>query len=321
VRSVFAEDAIFRIDHFLGKEEIMNLLYFRFANSFLEPIWNRNHIASVQITLAEQFGVQGRGSFYETAGCLRDVIENHLFQVVALLAMEPPAYQGFGAVQGEKFNVFKAMRPLGPDDVVRGQFTGYHDEAGVAQDSDVETLCAVRLYIDSWRWAGVPWYLRSGKCLPETAAEVLVELKPPPQRLFDDSAPETGLANYLRFRLAPNPEIALAARVKRAGEQFLGDQRELSLLNAQPNQEQPYERLLGDALAGEGALFTSAETVEAAWTVVDPILENHPRAHPYQPGSWGPTQAGDLIAAHGRWHNPAVDPKPMPSTNEDQGPA
>jgi glucose-6-phosphate 1-dehydrogenase len=321
VRSVFPEDAIFRIDHFLGKEEIMNLLYFRFANSFLEPIWNRNHIASVQITLAEQFGVQGRGSFYETAGCLRDVIENHLFQVVALLAMEPPAYQGFGAVQGEKFNVFKAMRPLGPDDVVRGQFTGYHDEAGVAQDSDVETLCAVRLYIDSWRWAGVPWYLRSGKCLPETAAEVLVELKPPPQRLFDDSAPETGLANYLRFRLAPNPEIALAARVKRAGEQFLGDQRELSLLNAQPNQEQPYERLLGDALAGEGALFTSAETVEAAWTVVDPILENHPRAHPYQPGSWGPTQAGDLIAAHGRWHNPAVDPKPMPSSNEDQGPA
>ena len=321
VRSVFAEDTIFRIDHFLGKEEIMNLLYFRFANSFLEPIWNRNHIASVQITLAEQFGVQGRGSFYETAGCLRDVIENHLFQVVALLAMEPPAYQGFGAVQGEKFNVFKAMRPLGPDDVVRGQFTGYHDEAGVAQDSDVETLCAVRLYIDSWRWAGVPWYLRSGKCLPETAAEVLVELKPPPQRLFDDSAPETGLANYLRFRLAPNPEIALAARVKRAGEQFLGDQRELSLLNAQPNQEQPYERLLGDALAGEGALFTSAETVEAAWTVVDPILENHPRAHPYQPGSWGPTQAGDLIAAHGRWHNPAVDPKPMPSSNEDQGSA
>jgi len=321
VRSVFAEDAIFRIDHFLGKEEIMNLLYFRFANSFLEPIWNRNHIASVQITLAEQLGVQGRGSFYETAGCLRDVIENHLFQVVALLAMEPPAYQGFGAVHGEKFNVFKAMRPLGPDDVVRGQFAGYHDEAGVARDSDVETFCAVRLYIDSWRWAGVPWYLRSGKCLPETAAEVLVELKPPPQRLFDDSAPETGLANYLRFRLAPNPEIALAARVKRPGEEFLGEQRELSLLNARPGQEQPYERLLSDALAGEGALFTTAETVEAAWAVVDPVLESHPRAHPYQPGSWGPLQAADLIAAHGRWHNPAVDPKPMPSSVEDEGPA
>jgi glucose-6-phosphate 1-dehydrogenase len=304
VRSVFPEDAIFRIDHFLGREEIMNLLYFRFANSFLEPIWNRNYVASVQITLAEQFGVQGRGAFYETAGCLRDVIENHLFQVVALLAMEPPAYQGFGAVHREKFNVFKAMRPLGPDDVVRGQFTGYRDEAGVAADSDVETFCALRLFIDSWRWAGVPWYVRSGKCLAETAAEVLVELKPPPQPLFEDAIPGSDLANYLRFRLAPNPVIALAARVKRAGEQFLGDQRELSLLNAQPNEEEPYERLLGDALAGEGALFTGEETVEAAWAVVDPVLEHHHQAHPYQPGSWGPKQADALIAPHGRWHNP-----------------
>ena len=236
-RSVFPEDAIFRIDHFLGKEEIMNLLYFRFANSFLEPIWNRNYVASVQITLAEEFGVQGRGAFYETAGCLRDVIENHLFQIVALLAMEPPAYQGFGAVHSGKLDVFKAMRPLAPDDVVRGQFAGYRDEKGVAKDSDVETFCAVRLSIDSWRWAGVPWYLRSGKCLPETAAEVLVELKPPPQQLFDDAAPAGGPANYLRFRIAPNPVIALAARVKRAGEEFVGDQRELSLLNAQPNEE------------------------------------------------------------------------------------
>jgi glucose-6-phosphate 1-dehydrogenase len=304
VRSVFPEDAIFRIDHFLGREEIMNLLYFRFANSFLEPIWNRNYIASVQITLAEQFGVQGRGAFYETAGCLRDVIENHLFQVVALLAMEPPAYQGFEAVHREKFNVFKAMRPLGPDDVVRGQFTGYRDEAGVATDSDVETFCALRLFIDSWRWAGVPWYLRSGKCLAATAAEVLVELKPPPQPLFDDAIPANGLANYMRFRLGPNPVIALAARVKRAGEQFLGDQRELGLLNAQPNEEQPYERLLGDALAGEGALFTGEETVEAAWAVVDPVLEHHHHTHPYQPGSWGPTQADALITPHGHWHNP-----------------
>lgn len=186
VRSAFAESAIFRIDHFLGKEEIMNLLYFRFANSFLEPILNRNYVASVQITLAEQFGVHGRGAFYESAGCLRDVVENHLFQVVALLAIEPPAYQGYGAVQGEKFNVFKAMRPLVADDVVRGQFTAYRDESGVAKDSDVETFCAVRLFIDSWRWAGVPWYVRSGKCLAETAVEVLVELKPPPQPLFAD---------------------------------------------------------------------------------------------------------------------------------------
>jgi glucose-6-phosphate 1-dehydrogenase len=270
-------------------------------------------VAGVQITLAERFGVQGRGAFYETAGCLRDVIENHLFQIVALLAMEPPSYQGFGAVHGEKFNVFKAMRPLGPDDVVRGQFNGYRDEAGVAKDSDVETFCAVRLFIDSWRWAGVPWYLRSGKCLAETAAEVLVELKPPPQRLFDDSMPEGGLANYLRFRLAPNPVIAVAARVKRAGEQFIGDQHELTLLNAQPNEEQPYERLLADALAGEGALFTGEEAVEAAWAVVDPVLEHHHHADPYDPGSWGPTQADALIAPHGRWHNPATGPRPTTS--------
>jgi glucose-6-phosphate 1-dehydrogenase len=308
VRSAFSESAIFRIDHFLGKEEIMNLLYFRFANSFLEPIWNRNYVASVQITLAEQFGVQGRGAFYETAGCLRDVVENHLFQVVALLAMEPPAYQGMHAVQSEKFKVFKAMRPLSTDDVVRGQFIGYRDEAGVAGDSDVETFCAVRLFIDSWRWAGVPWHLRSGKCLAETAAEVLVELKPPPQPLFVDSAPEDGRANYLRFRLSPNPVIALAARVKRAGEEFVGDQRELLLLNAQPNEEQPYERLLGDALAGDGALFTRADTVEAAWAVVDPVLEHHDRAHSYPPGSWGPKRADGLFAPPGRWHNPVPDP-------------
>jgi len=312
VRSAFPESAIFRIDHFLGREEIMNLLYFRFANSFPEPIWNRNYVASVQITLAEQFGVQGRGAFYETAGCLRDVVENHLFQVVALLAMEPPAYQGFGAVQSQKFNVFKAMRPLAADDVVRGQFTGYRDEPGVAADSDVETFCALRLFIDSWRWAGVPWYVRSGKCLAETAAEVLVELKPPPQPLFTDSAPADGRANYLRFRLSPNPVIALAARVKRGGEEFVGDQRELLLLNAQPNEKQPYERLLADALAGDGALFTGQAAVEAAWAVVEPVLENHNRAHPYPPGSWGPKEADTLITPHGRWHNPVPEPAPRP---------
>jgi glucose-6-phosphate 1-dehydrogenase len=308
LRSAFPEPAIFRIDHFLGKEEIMNLLYFRFANSFLEPIWNRDYVASVQVTLAEQTGVQGRGAFYETVGCLRDVVENHLFQVVALLAMEPPAFQGVGAVQNAKFNVFKAIRPLCAGDVVRGQFTGYRDEVGVAKDSDVETFCALRLFIDSWRWAGVPWYLRSGKCLAASAAEVLVELRPPPQPLFADSAPVDGRANYVRFGLAPNPVIALAARVKRAGEEFVGDQRELSLLNAQPNEEQPYERLLGDALAGEGALFTREDSVEAAWAVVDPVLETHGRAHPYRPGSWGPKQAGTLIRPDGPWHNPMREP-------------
>jgi glucose-6-phosphate 1-dehydrogenase len=307
LRSAFPEDAIFRIDHFLGKEAIMNILYFRFANSFLEPIWNRNSVASVQITLSESFGVEDRGPFYETAGCLRDVIQNHLLQIVALLAMEPPAYQGFGAVHSEKAKVFQAMRPLQRGDVVRGQYDGYRNAAGVAPDSDVETFCALRLFIDSWRWAGVPWYLRSGKCLAETAAEILVELKPPPQRLFDDSVPTDGRANYVRFRLSPNSAIALAARVKRDGKQFIGDQRELYLVDEQTGESSPYERLLSDAIAGDGALFTREDAVEAAWAVVDPVLENHQAAISYPRGSWGPAQADALIAADGGWHNPLVE--------------
>jgi glucose-6-phosphate 1-dehydrogenase len=304
--SVFEEDSIFRIDHYLGKEAIMNILYFRFANSFLEPIWNRNCVASVQITLAEDFGVKGRGVFYESAGCLRDVVQNHLFQIVALLAMEPPAYQGYAAVHSEKAKVFQAMRPLQPGDMVCGQYAGYRKEPGVAKDSDVETFCAIRLFIDSWRWEGVPWYLRSGKCMAATAAEVLVELKPPPQRLFDDSAPVDGPANYLRFRLSPNTAVALAARVKRAGKEFVGDQHELYLLDEQLGEQTPYERLLSDAMAGNGALFTREDAVEAAWAVIDPVLDMPRPVYPYKPGSWGPKQADALIAADGSWHNPKL---------------
>jgi glucose-6-phosphate 1-dehydrogenase len=305
--SVFPEDSIFRIDHFLGKEAIMNILYFRFANSFLEPIMNRNYVESVQITMAESFGIKGRGAFYETAGCLRDVVENHLFQIAALLAMEPPATRHYSAVQSEKAKVFEAIRPLKPDDVVRGQYAGYRKEPDVAKNSDVETFCALRLCIDSWRWAGVPFYLRSGKYLPTTATEVLVQLKPSPQRLFEDSLPKNGRPNYLRIRCSPDSAIALAARVKLPGKEFIGEQEELYLCEHLAGQETPYQRLLSDAMAGDGALFTREDAVEAAWAVVDPVLKHHHKALVYKPGTWGPKAADTILAPGESWHNPGVD--------------
>ena len=306
-QAVFPESSIFRIDHYLGKEAIMNILYFRFANSFLEPVWNRHHIASVQVTLAEDFGVGARGTFYESAGCLRDVVENHIFQIVALLAMEPPAFQSFEAVHSAKDGVLRAMLPLKPDDLVRSQYIGYRDEKGVANDSDVETFCALRLFIDSWRWAGVPWYLRAGKRLPRSVVEVQVQMHPPPQRLFDDSGPAGGRANYFRFRLQPEASIALAARIKRPGKEFVGVQRELYLGEDGPSTMSTYERLLGDAMAGDGALFTDEDAVMAAWAVVEPVLAAHGRARPYAPGSWGPAEADALIAGDGGWHDPVAD--------------
>jgi glucose-6-phosphate 1-dehydrogenase len=260
----FPEPAIFRIDHYLGKEPVENLLYFRFANTFLEPIWNRNHVANVQLTMAEDFGVQGRGRFYEEVGALRDVVQNHMLQVIALLAMEAPAARGEDSVRDEKLRIFKAMQPLAAADLVRGQFCGYRDEAGVAADSRVETFAALRLRIDTWRWAGVPFYIRAGKRLPLTATEVRVELRPPPQVLFDAGAP-----NYFRFRLGPDVLIATGARAKAPGETMSGRPVELIVRGNPADAMQPYERLLGDALLGDGSLFTRDDCVEAAWRVVE----------------------------------------------------
>jgi glucose-6-phosphate 1-dehydrogenase len=300
-RSVFPEEAIFRIDHYLGKEAIMNLLYFRFSNSFLEPLWCRDHVTSVQMTMSEDFGVGDRGAFYETAGTLRDVVENHLFQIVALLAMEPPRSRGFADLQAAKADVFKAMRRLRPEDMVRGQYDGYRQEKDVAPDSDVETFVALRLFVDTPRWKDVPFYLRAGKKLPNTAVEVQIQFKPPKQALFEDAGERP---NYLRFRLQPTSSIALAARVKNVGKKFVGEQRELYACEDLRGEEAPYDRLLGDAMAGDPSLFTGLDAVEAAWTAVDDILVKHPKAIAYKPGSWGPAEADALIADDGGWQAP-----------------
>ena len=300
-RSVFPEDAIFRIDHYLGKEAIMNLLYFRFSNSFLEPLWCRDHVTSVQMTMSEDFGVQDRGAFYETAGALRDVVENHLFQIVALLAMEPPKSRAFADLQAAKAAVFEAMRPIRPEDMVRGQYDGYREEKDVASDSDVETYVALRLFVDTPRWQGVPFYLRAGKDLPITAVEVQIQFKPPAHALFEDAGDRP---NYLRFRLQPTSSIALAARVKDIGKEFVGTQRELYVRDDLTGEEAPYDRLLSDAMAGDPSLFTSPRAVESAWKAVDDVLVHHPKVVAYARGSWGPKEADALIAGDGCWKAP-----------------